>query len=29
MRLVRLLNSPAETHVLAPLIKQKIIYRFV
>jgi AraC-like DNA-binding protein len=29
VRLVRLLDSPAEAHVLAPLIKQEIIYRLL
>ncbi|PIG94839.1 AraC family transcriptional regulator CmrA [Gloeocapsopsis sp. IPPAS B-1203] len=29
VRLVRLLNSPAEAHVLAPLIKREIIYRLL
>jgi AraC-like DNA-binding protein len=29
VRLVRLLDSPAETHVLAPLIKREIIYRLL
>ncbi len=29
VRLVRLLNSPSEAHVLAPLIKREIIYRLL
>ncbi|MHC5833874.1 MAG: AraC family transcriptional regulator, partial [Nostoc sp.] len=29
VRLVRLLDSPAEAHVLAPLIKREIIYRLL
>ena len=29
VRLVRLLDSPTETHVLAPLIKREIIYRLL
>jgi AraC-like DNA-binding protein len=29
VRLVRLINSPAEAHVLAPLIKREIIYRLL
>lgn len=29
VRLVRLLNSPAEAHVIAPLIKREIIYRLL